>query len=51
MFPALVAAQDLDFDPQKKIGTFCPLPREADRIFFRRHNHFQIAANTTIDEL
>src|SRR5438105_928389 len=53
MFPAFVAAEDLNFDPQEidwhfhlRVGQAW----HANRIFLRRDNHFQVAPDTTIDK-
>ena len=51
MFPAFVAAEDKDFDPEKINRYFRLAQRwKTDGIFFGGHDHVDITANATVDE-
>src|SRR5262249_10053711 len=53
MFPAFVAAQDLNFHPQKINGHShlgLGQTRHTHRVLFRRDNHFQVPPDTTFYE-
>jgi hypothetical protein len=51
MLPAFVTAQDLDFDPEKIDGNIrFREARKTHGILFSGHDHFEIAADASIDK-